>query len=144
MNGINLTREEQKELFGEGFSEEYQEEAKERWGDTDAWKQSQTRTSQYAKEDWQAIKAEMDAIHGRLAGLLRAGEPAEGGAAMDAAEEHRAHITRWFYDCPPTMHAGIAEMYVSDPRFTKTYEDIATGLAQYVHDAVSANAARQE
>ena len=144
MNGINLTREEQKELFGEGFSEEYQVEAQERWGDTDAWTQSRTRTSRYTKEDWQAIKAEMDAVHGRLAALLRAGEPADGAAAMDAAEEHRAHITRWFYDCPPAMHASIAEMYVSDPRFTATYEDIETGLAVYVRDAVAANAVRQE
>jgi MerR family transcriptional regulator, thiopeptide resistance regulator len=138
------TTDELKELFGDGFSEEYQAEAQERWGDTDAWKQSQSRTSRYTKEDWQAIKAEMDAIHGRLAALLRAGEPAVGAAAMDAAEEHRAHITRWFYDCPPAMHASIAEMYVSDPRFTATYEDIETGLAVYVRDAVAANAVRQE
>jgi hypothetical protein len=33
-------------------------------------------------------------------------------------------------------------MYVADPRFTKTYEDVAPGLAQYVHDAITANAAR--
>jgi hypothetical protein len=62
---------------------------------------------------------------------------------MDAAEAHRQHITRWFYDCPAEMHANISEMYVSDPRFAKTYEDMAPGLAQYVRDAVHANAARQ-
>ena len=62
---------------------------------------------------------------------------------MDAAEAHRQHITRWFYDCPAEMHACISDMYVSDPRFTKTYEDIAPGLAQYVRDAVHANAERQ-
>ncbi len=33
-------------------------------------------------------------------------------------------------------------MYVADPRFTKLYEDVAPGLAQYVHDAIVANAAR--
>ena len=32
--------------------------------------------------------------------------------------------------------------YVSDPRFTKTYEDLAPGLAQYVRDAIHANADR--
>ena len=61
---------------------------------------------------------------------------------MDAAEAHRQHITRWFYDCSADLHACISDMYVSDPRFTKTYEDQATGLAQYVRDAVHANAAR--
>jgi len=33
-------------------------------------------------------------------------------------------------------------MYLADPRFTKTYEDIAPGLARYVHDAIIANCAR--
>jgi hypothetical protein len=33
-------------------------------------------------------------------------------------------------------------MYVADPRFTKTYEDIAPGLAAYVRDAIHANADR--
>ena len=39
------------------------------------------------------------------------------------------------------MHCGLAEMYVADPRFTARYEALAPGLAQYVHDAVLANAA---
>jgi len=143
VSGIQLTPEEQRELFGEDFKEEYQEEARERWGDTEAWRQSQERTSQYTKADWQAIKAEMDGINARFVEALQAGEPADGERAMDAAEAHRQHITRWFYDCPAEMHANISEMYVSDPRFAKTYEDIHAGLAQYVRDAVHANAARR-
>lgn len=143
VSGMQLTPEEQRELFGEDFKEEYQEEARERWGDTEAWRQSQQRTSQYTKADWQAIKAEADGINARLVEALQAGEPADSPAAMDAAEAHRRHITRWFYDCPAEMHACISEMYVSDPRFAKTYEDMAPGLAQYVRDAVHANAARQ-
>ena len=46
------TTEELKELFGDGFSEEYQAEAQERWGETDAWKQSSRRTKRYTKADW--------------------------------------------------------------------------------------------
>ncbi len=143
VSGMQLTPEEQRELFGEDFKEEYQEEARERWGDTEAWRQSQQRTSQYTKADWQAIKAEADGINARLVEALQAGEPAHSPVAMDVAEAHRQHITRWFYDCPAEMHACISEMYVSDPRFAKTYEDMAPGLAQYVRDAVHANAARQ-
>ncbi|PVZ11067.1 MerR family transcriptional regulator [Actinomycetospora cinnamomea] len=143
VSGIQLTPEEQRELFGDDFKEEYQTEARERWGDTDAWRQSQQRTSQYTKADWQEIKAEGDEINARFVEALQTGEPADSPAAVDAAEAHRQHITRWFYDCPAEMHACISDMYVSDPRFTKTYEDIAVGLAQYVRDAVHANAARR-
>jgi MerR family transcriptional regulator, thiopeptide resistance regulator len=142
VSGIRLTPEEQRELFGDDFTEEYQDEARERWGDTEAWRQSQQRTARYTKADWQTIKAEAEDINRRFVEALQAGEPADGERAVDAAEAHRQHITRWFYDCPAAMHAGISEMYVSDPRFTKTYEDIAPGLAQYVRDAVHANAAR--
>ncbi|MFC5137047.1 MerR family transcriptional regulator [Actinomycetospora rhizophila] len=143
VSGIQLTPDEQRELFGEGFKEEYQQEAQERWGDTDAWRQSQQRTAQYTKADWEAMKAETDDVNARFVALLEAGEPADGEGAMDVAEAHRQHMARWFFDCSPEFHACISEMYVSDPRFTKTYEDQATGLAQYVRDAIHANAARQ-
>jgi len=79
----------------------------------------------------------------RLAQALRDGVPADSAAAMDLAEEHRQHISRWFYDCPPEMHAGLGRMYVEDARFTAHYDDIAPGLARYVSTAVQANAARQ-
>jgi hypothetical protein len=70
------------------------------------------------------------------------GVPADSEQAMDLAEGARAQISKWFYDCPYEMHRGLAQMYLADPRFTKTYEDQAPGLAQYVHDAIIANCAR--
>lgn len=136
------TPEEMKELFGDGFTDDYQAEAQERWGDTDAWKQSAARTRRYSKADWQAVKAEMDAVNAAFIAAKRRGEPATGAAAMDAAEQHRRHIADRFYDLDHEFHRGLADMYVADPRFTKTYDDLEPGLAQYVHDAIHANARR--
>src|SRR4051812_22515539 len=65
--GISLTPEERFELFGDGFSDEYQAEAEERWGDTEAWAQSQRRTAAYTKEDWVRIKDETDHLQNRFA-----------------------------------------------------------------------------
>ena len=59
------------------------------------------------------------------------------GQLRDEGAVERPHL-----QCVSPMHAGIAEMYVTDPRFTRTYEDVAPGLARYVRDAVVANAAR--
>ena len=142
MSGERLTPEEQKELFGEGFSEEYAAEAQERWGDTEAWAQSQRRTARYTRQDWEAITAEADAVTGALAAAMAAGLAADSVAAMDAAERHRAHIDRWFYDLDHAMHRGIADLYVTDDRFARTYEARAAGLAAYIRDAVHANADR--
>jgi len=142
--GISLTPEERFEVFGDHDPAEHADEAKERWGETDAYKQSQQRTKSYRKEDWLAIRAESESITQRMAGAMAAGEPATGAAAMDVAEEHRRHIDRWFYDLGYPMHRGLAEMYLADPRFTANYENVAAGLAQYMHDAILANAARHE
>jgi len=142
MSDQPATPEEMKELLGDGFSDEYQQEAQERWGDTDAWKQSASRTKRYTKADWASVKAEMEAVNTALADALRSGQPATSEAAMDAAEQHRLHIHDRFYDLDHTFHRALADMYVADPRFTKTYEDIAPGLAAYVRDAIHANADR--
>jgi len=141
--GIALTPEERFEVFGDWLPEEYAAEAEEKWGETEAWAQSQQRTRGMSKDDWLRVKAETDDVEGRFATALRTGVPAGSEPAMDIAEEHRQQISRNFYDCSPEMHAGLGRMYVEDERFTAYYERIAPGLAQYVSNAVQANAARQ-
>ncbi len=143
MNDRSATREEMRDLFGDGFSDDYEAEAQERWGETSAWKQSAARTARYSKADWVEVKAEMAAVGEGFAAAMDAGMPPTSEAAMDAAEAHRASIER-FYDCSSQMHRGLADMYLADPRFTKTYEDIRVGMAQYVHDAIYANSARRD
>ena len=141
--GIKLTAEEMLEVFGDHDPTQYAEEVEERWGDTDAYRQSQQRAAGYTKQDWIRIKAEQEAAGARFAAAMTAGLPPDSPEAMDAAEENRLLIDRYFYDLSPQMHVGLGQMYLADPRFTRTYEELAPGLAQYVHDAIVANAARQ-
>jgi DNA-binding transcriptional MerR regulator len=138
MSGIRLTREEQQELFGDGFKEEYQQEARERWGDTEEWKQSQERTARYTKADWQAIKVEGDAVNDAFVAAKRSGAAPDSEVALEAAAAHGRHIQDRFYELSPEMHVCLAQMYVADGRFTKHYDDLEPGLAQYVHDAITA------
>jgi DNA-binding transcriptional MerR regulator len=141
--GISLTPEEQFEIFGtDKPGGEWAQEAEQRWGDTDAYRQSTRRTAAYGKDEWRAIKAEADAGLRDFAETLRSGLPPDSPRAMDLAEAHRRYISRWFYDCGYELHRGLAEMYVADERFAKLYEDVAPGLARYVHDAIAANADR--
>jgi MerR family transcriptional regulator, thiopeptide resistance regulator len=133
-------RQEEVSMF-EGFDPtEYDQEVRERWGDTDAYRESARRTAGYGEPEWRQIREESEAVVADFAALLGAGEPAEGEAARAVAQRHRDQISRWFYDCPPQMHRGVAAMYISDPRFGANYERVATGLAQFVHDAIVANA----
>ncbi len=140
---IRLTPEERFEVFGGFDPDAHGAEVEERWGDTDAYRESARRAARYTKADWGRIKADGRVVTEAFAAALRAGLPADGPEAMDAAEAHRRQISEAFYDCPLEMHLGLAEMYVADPRFTATYESVAPGLARYVHDAIVANAARR-
>jgi DNA-binding transcriptional MerR regulator len=141
--GISLTPQERFEVFGEHDPAQYAAEVEQRWGETAAYAQSKPKTAAYSKDDWLRIKAEEADVERRFAEALRSGVPAGSPQAMDVAEEDRQQIARNFYDCPPSMHAGLGRMYVEDERFTAHYEEIAPGLAQYVSTAVQANAARQ-
>lgn len=143
--GIDLTPEEMLEVFGAEYAanhDAYQAEAEERWGGSDAWAQSRRRTSRYSRDDWTQAMADQQAAAQQLVDALATGLPPDSPEAMDAAEAHRQQITRWFYDCSHEIHRGLADMYVQDPRFTQTYEDMAPGLAAYVRDAIHANAER--
>ncbi len=136
MSGLNLTPEERFEVFGDHDPEVHADEARDRWGDTDAYRTSQRRTASYTKDDWLRIKAEAQGLLDRFAEAQADGVPPQDPRALDVARDHRAHITRWFYDCTPEIHRGLAQMYVDDERFTAYYDQRAPGLARYVHDAI--------
>jgi MerR family transcriptional regulator, thiopeptide resistance regulator len=142
-SGMKLTNEEMLEVFGDFDPSAYEVEVRERWGDTEAYRESARRTGSYAKEDWQRMAAEADEINQGLIALMEAGAPADGAAAVDLAEQHRQHISRWFYDCTAEIHAGLGRMYLEDRRFKENIDKAAPGLAVYLSEAIAANAARR-
>lgn len=137
--GNNMTTEEMLEVFADFDPEDHQVEAEERWGDTDAFRESGRRVSGYSKQDWLQLRGEADALDQRLLGLMTNGVSADGVEAMDLAEEYRAHITKWFYECTPKIYAGLGRMYVDDPRFKDRIDKVGDGLAQFLSDAIKAN-----
>ena len=141
---LDLSAEERLELFGDFDVDAHAEEARQRWGGGDAFARSQRRAGSYTKADWERHHAEAAQIYQALAAALTGGAPADGEAAMDLAERHREHITRWFYDCTTEIHRGLGELYVADERFTATIDAHAEGLSAFLREAFAANADRQE
>lgn len=137
-----VSQEEMFEVFGDFDPSEHEEEVKDRWGATDAYKESARRAGRYTKADWQHFNEESEEIGLAIAALMDEGVPADHPRAMDAVERHRLQIDRWFYPCSREMHAELGKMYVVDPRFAATYEKIHPGMARYVCDAITANLRR--
>ena len=118
----------------------YANEAKEKWGDTDAYKESQKRLASYSKDEIATAQLAMQNATNQVLTAMLAGLPANSEAAMAGAEAHRKSISDYWYECSFEIHKGLATMYLADPRFTAHYENQQVGLAKYIHDAIIANA----
>lgn len=139
---MNVTPDELLEVFGDFDPGEHAAEAEERWGGTDAWEQSRARVATFPKDDWTRFVADSATFTRRLAAAMATGEPADGGVAMNLAEQARLGIHTTFYDCSHSRHHALGTIYVDDPRFAAHYEQVAEGLALWFRDAIHANAAR--
>ncbi|MFG3551397.1 MerR family transcriptional regulator [Streptomyces sp. NPDC047725] len=146
--GVRLTPEERFEVFGEvTFDLSYATEAELKWARSQGQRESMARAAAHTKEDWRQLMGEAAAWRAELLAAFDDGEPGDGERAMDLAEEHRLHISRWFTSCPPDMHRRIADDFVADPRafgLVVPPSQQRPGLAAYTHRAVHANAARHD
>lgn len=105
--------------------EQYAAEAKERWGHTDAWKQSQGKTPNAAK---------MDEIFQGFAALLGT-DPAD-RAVQAQVKTWQQFITDNLYPCTDEILAGLGQMYVCDERFTANLDKYGEGTAKLMSDAI--------
>jgi MerR family transcriptional regulator, thiopeptide resistance regulator len=144
--GVRLTPEERFEVFGDiAFDLTYATEARLKWADSAGQREAMARAAAHTKEDWRRLMAEAADWRAELLDAFDAEEPADGERAMDLAEEHRRHVTRWFTDCPPAMHRRVADDFAADPRafaLVVPPPQQRPGLAAYLCKAVHANAAR--
>jgi len=115
----------------------YADEAKARWGNTDAYKQSQERVAKMTEEQFAAIGAEGDDITKKLAALKEAGAAPTDADVHEQVARHYAWIGH-FYEPTLEMYRGLGSMYVDDPRFAANYEKYGAGLAVFFRDAIHA------
>jgi len=118
---------------GDEQQAQYQQEAQERWGDTAAWRQSQERTKHWTKADYERVKRDGQAFVQELASAMD--QAPDSPAVQALVARHRAGINA-FYDCTDEIYAGLAEMYVADPRFTAHYDAARPGLAAFLRRAM--------
>ena len=118
--------------------QEYEKEVQARWGDTDAYTQSQAKSSKYSQEDFHAAKVDQEAATELFVYAFGNSLPIDSDKTKAAVVAHREAITKWFYECTIEMQKNLAIMYVEDPRFKEYYDGRVRGLAQYVHDAIQA------
>ena len=138
--GENLTPQQQAEILGAEWDPAWQEEAEERWGDSDEWAQAAARKAAMTRQDWARVAEETEALETDLANAMREGVVPGSERANALAERHRAGIDRWF-DTTYAKQVLIARGYVANSRFTAYYDKRESGLAAWIKEIIDANAA---
>ena len=121
--------------FTKDEMEQYKEEAKKRWGDTEPWQQSEERTKHWTKDDYQRVAKEGAKWTQRMASLMENGSTTDSPEVQEMIRQHYEGL-RTFYEPNYEMYKGLGQMYVDDPRFTAFYEKFGKGLAVFMRDAM--------
>lgn len=113
----------------------YAEEVKERWGETDAYKESLGKTKTYDEKQWQFLTQEGADIL-KAFGENRKLSP-ESGEAQALVKKWQDYITDNFYQCSNEILAGLGLMYTGDERFTVNIDKNGAGTAEFMSKAIA-------
>ena len=114
----------------------YENEARSRWDDTDAYREYEQKTKNYTKEKWADANDGMMAIFAEFAALKNSGATADSAEAQALVTKLQAHITENYYTCTDEILAGLGKMYVADERFKKNIDKYGEGTAEFASEAI--------
>ena len=115
----------------------YETEARERYGNTDAYREHEQKTKNYTKEKWSEANEGLMAIFAEFAACKDSGASADSAEAQSLVAKLQAHITANYYTCTDEILAGLSKMYVADERFKKNIDKYGDGTAEFAADAIS-------
>lgn len=122
----------------EAKREQYAKEAKEKWGDTAAYKESAEKTADYSSDKWNQVNSAMDSIIAEFADCKRKGLTSDSKEAQELVKRWQGFITENYYTCTKEILAGLGEIYVADERFRDNIDRHGNGTAQFMSDAIKA------
>lgn len=135
---ITMSNKEKFEGFKKNMIEDnekkYGKEVREKYGE-DTVNKSNAKLMNMTEEEYQEVTKLSEDLNKTLAEAFKTGDPA-GELAQKAADMHKKWLTYYWHDYSKEAHAGLAQMYVDDERFTAYYDKKQPGTAAFLRDAV--------
>ena len=119
------------------MKKQYVTEARERWGETTAYREHSEKTKNYTKEKWAEANDGLMAIFVELAECKGNGSNTDSAEAQVLVAKLQAHITANYYTCTNEILAGLGKMYVADERFKKNIDKYGDGTAEFTSEAIA-------
>lgn len=116
--------------------ENYKEEVKEKWGQTEAYNEYSQKTQGYSKEKFNSLTDGMDSLMQEFAGCMNSGLSVDSTDAQNLVKKLQSYITENFYTCTNEILAGLGQMYVADERFKNNIDKHSLGTAEFIRKAI--------
>ena len=114
----------------------YKNEARDRWGNTDAYREHEKKTKNYTKEKWVEVNNGLMAIFAEFAERKSGGFVANSPEVQTLVVKLQEYITQNYYTCTNEIIAGLGQMYVADERFKKNIDKYGEGTAEFAAEAI--------
>ncbi|MBR2039774.1 MAG: TipAS antibiotic-recognition domain-containing protein [Clostridia bacterium] len=114
----------------------YDIEVKQRWGQTEAYKEHAEKTANYTADKWQEVNDGLNAVIAKFAECLHNGNTVDSDEAQALVKELQDYITENYYTCTNEILAGLGQMYVADERFKNNIDKQGDGAAEFISDAI--------
>ena len=131
VKGENIMR-----AFDNSEFENYKAEAKEKWGQTAAYKEHEEKSKNYSKQDWDALAEKMDNIMAEFAKGMGNGKTPDSAETQNLVKTLQNHISENYYLCTNEILVGLGQMYVADERFKNNIDKHADGTAAFICGAI--------
>ena len=114
----------------------YENEARSRWGTTDAYREHEQKTKGYTKEKWTEANDGLMEVFAEFAACKESGASANSAEAQALVAKLHAHITANYYTCTDEILAGLGKMYACDERFKKNIDKYGDGTAEFAAEGI--------
>ena len=122
-------------VFDKKQQQAFAAEAKQRWGNTEAFRESQKKTAEKTDDQLQRDGSDLMTFFTRLGGL-KSGNP-DGEEAQSLVAELQQFITEHYYNCTKQILSGLGQMYVADERFKANIDSAGgAGTAEFAAKAI--------
>ena len=112
-------------------------EARERWGNTDAYREHGKKTKNYTKEKWVEVNDGLMAIFAEFAKCKNNGCSVNSPEAKSLVGKLQDYLTQNDYTCTNEILAGLGQMYVADERFKKNIDKYGAGTAEFASESIA-------
>ena len=114
----------------------YDFEVKQRFGNTDAYKEHAEKTANYTADKWQEVNDGLMSVLAKFAKCLNNNNTADSAEAQALVIELQDYITDNYYTCTNEILVGLGQMYVADKRFKNNIDKHTVGTAEFISEAI--------